>query len=129
MQSFIYTYVCITEVVKKEMTVFILNSLITPVNFDEISMARIRLERIDVERARNVLSSGNFVSAVGHEGTAKVLSQILGINIPANRINIFMKPGDVAIHFFLKQRLPEGKILSEDEIKKLDFWLVKSEVL
>jgi hypothetical protein len=116
-------------VVKKEMTVFILNSLITPINFDKVQTARVRFERIDVERAKNILSNGNFVSAIGHEGTAKVLSQLLGINIPTNRVSIFMETGDVAIHFFLKTRLPEGKILSEDEVKKLDFWLVKSEVL
>ena len=111
------------------MTVFVMSSLITPINFDEISLARVRLERIDVERARNILSGGNFVSAIGHEGTAKVLSQLLGIKIPTNRVSIFMKPGDVAVHFFLKTRLPEGKILSEQELKQLDFWLVKSEVL
>jgi hypothetical protein len=40
-----------------------------------------------------------------------------------------MKPGDRAIHFFLKSRLPEGVVLGEEELKKLDFWLVLSEVV
>jgi hypothetical protein len=110
------------------MTVYLLNTLIVPIDFDKNSVVRVRLERIDVERARNILSGG-FFSAVGHEGTAKALSQLLGINVPVNRTTIFMKQGDVAVHFFLKTRLPEGQILGEDEIKKLDFWLVKSEVL
>jgi hypothetical protein len=40
-----------------------------------------------------------------------------------------MERGDVGLHFFLKTRLPEGKVLSEEELKQLQFWLVKSEVL
>ena len=37
----------------------------------------------------------NFVSAVGHADTATVLSSTLGINIPMNRVNISLTPGDV----------------------------------
>jgi hypothetical protein len=110
------------------MAVYILNTLIVPVNFDEAAEAKVKLRRITVEEARQILSSG-FVSAVGHEATAKLLSQLLGIQIPMERRTIFMKPGDKAIHFFLKTRLPEGTILGEEELKKLDFWLVLSEVI
>jgi hypothetical protein len=40
-----------------------------------------------------------------------------------------MKPGDTGIHIFLKSRIPEGKVLTEEEIKNLPFWLVQSLVL
>jgi hypothetical protein len=109
------------------MVTYLLNTLITPVDFDKFSEVKIKLRRVTVEEAREILSGG-FISAVGHEGTAKLLSQLLGINIQAERRTIFMKPGDRAIHFFLKTRLPEGVVLSEDELRKLDFWLVLSEV-
>jgi hypothetical protein len=111
------------------MTVFVLNTLIVPIDFDKTQSANIKLIKINVEEAKEILKNNDFVSAVGHEGTAKVLSQLLGIEIPTNRITVFFNKGDIGIHFFLKQRLPEGKVLSEQELKQLQFWLVKSEVL
>jgi len=104
-----------------------MNTLITPINFDKTQTATVTFRKITVEEAKEILKN-TFVSAIGHEGTAKLLSQLLGVNIPTNRITIFMEKGDKAIHFFLKQRLPEGAVLSEDELKKLQFWLVLSEV-
>jgi hypothetical protein len=109
--------------------IYILNSLIVPVNFDKVSQVNVKLSRISVQEAKDILSNNKFVSAIGHEGSAQVLSQLLGIKIPVNRISVFFEKGDIGIHLFLKQRLPEGKVLSEEELKKLDFWIVRSEVL
>ncbi|MBS7618508.1 DUF1874 domain-containing protein [Candidatus Bathyarchaeota archaeon] len=107
--------------------VYLLNSLITPVNFEKFSSAKISLTRIDAETAKRVLSKG-FISAVGHEATAKLLSRVLGLPVPSIRNSIFMEKGDKAVHFFLKQRLPEGVVLDETELTKLDYWLILSEV-
>jgi len=108
--------------------IYLLNTLVVPVNFDKHPTAKIKLTKITVDEAREMLINNKFISAVGHEGTAKLLSQLLGIAIQINRITAFFEPGDVGIHFFLKTRLPEGKILSAEELAKLDYWLVKSEV-
>ena len=89
----------------------------------------IRAETITIEEAKQILINNPFISAIGHEGTAKLLSKLLGINIPVNRITVFFEPDDIGIHFFLKQRLPEGKVLSQEELEKLDYWLVKSELI
>jgi hypothetical protein len=111
------------------MVLYVLNTLITPINFDEYAEARVKLRKITISEAREILASTtDFVSAVGHEATAKLLSQLLGIQIPAERRTIFMRPGDKAIHFFLKVRLPEGIILTEEQLRRLDYWLVLSEV-
>jgi hypothetical protein len=109
------------------MTIYILNTLIVPINFDVYQNINIKLTKISIEEAKEILKNG-FISAIGHEGTSQILTKLLGILIPTNRITIFMKPGDVGIHFFLKQRLPEGTVLSEEQLNKLEFWLVKSEV-
>jgi hypothetical protein len=111
------------------MTIYVLNTLVTPINFDKCTSATVRLQKITVEEAKELLSKNQFVSAIGHEATAKVLSQLLSIPIPTNRISVYMEKGDVGLHFFLKTRLPEGKVLSEEELKLLQFWLVKSEVI
>jgi hypothetical protein len=109
------------------MVTYLLNTLITPVDFDKFSEVKIKLRRVTVEEAREILSGG-FISAVGHEATARVLSQLLGIQVPMERRTIFLKPGDKAVHFFLKSRLPEGVVLDEEQLRRLDYWLVLSEV-
>jgi len=64
-----------------------------------------------------------FTSAVGHEATASFLSQLTGIAIPVNRVQVQMRPGDRAIVFQVLQRLPEGKVLSEEELKAVPYRL------
>jgi len=75
---------------------------------------------ITVEQARALMEQG-FVSAIGHQASAQVLSDLLAINIPLNRITIAMQPGDQALVLRLLQRLPEGKILSHQELKHIPF--------
>ena len=77
--------------------------------------------KIKIAEAKAFLSNDGFISAVGHQGTADLLSRILEIKIPANRVSIKMAKGDVAIVFRLLQRLPEGTVLSEQELAKLDY--------
>ncbi len=75
---------------------------------------------LSVSEAQNLLSAP-FVSAIGHEASAAVLSQLLHREIPVNRIQIQMQRGDRALILRLLKRLPEGKILDETELKALDF--------
>jgi len=110
------------------MTIYLFNTLITPINFEKHKKVTIELEKIDVFTACNILRKEKFYSVVGHEGTAKVIEGLCGVKIPVNRESIYMEPGDEGIHFFLKHRLPEGKILSDEELKHLDFWFVRSRV-
>ncbi|MGC8584871.1 MAG: YddF family protein [Thermoplasmata archaeon] len=77
--------------------------------------------KFSIEKTRKLLLSSNFVSAVGHEATAKFLSQLLGIEIAFNRVQIKMQKGDRAIVFKLLDRLPEGKVLSLEELKNVRF--------
>ena len=60
------------------------------------------------------------VSAIGHPATASLASKVLGIEVPANRIEIALEDGDEAIVFQLMTRLPEGTVLNEDEL--WDLW-------
>ena len=108
--------------------IYVFNTLIAPVNFDEIGDVVVKFRKISVEEAVEILKNNSFISAIGHEGTARILSTLFGIEIKMNRITVFMKRGDKGIHFFLKKRLPEGVVLTEDELKQLDYWLVLSEV-
>ena len=99
--------------------IYVLNTLIIPVDFEIKEKYEIYLEKINIETAKKILSEG-FTSAIGHESTARLLTKLLKIEIPFNRIAIKMREGDIGIHFFLKTRLPEGKILSEFLIHRVE---------
>lgn len=60
-------------------------------------------------------------SAIGHQATADVLGEILGEAVPCNRVAVTMQPGDIALVFRLKERLPEGKVLSREELLNLPY--------
>ena len=80
---------------------------------------------ITMQEVKELLT--DFVSAVGHQDTASVLSASLGINIPMNRINISLIPGDVLIVAqLIGGRLPEGSTTLPDgfEFKFLKVVLV-----
>ena len=77
-------------------------------------------ERIDIERARQLLKEP-FESAIGHEATAQFMSRLLGVEIPVNRVSIAKRPGDVAVIFRVKQRLEEGEVLTEEELRNTPY--------
>jgi len=80
---------------------------------------KIKVKKISLEEAKKILSSGGFISAIGHPSTAAILSQLLGVSVPANRIEVKLQPNQQLIVFQLNVRLPEGKILSESELQQL----------
>jgi len=77
---------------------------------------------LSIAEAVTLLKQG-FTSAVGHEATASFLSQLTGLTIPVNRIQIQMHPGDKAVVIQIMQRLPEGKVLNEEELKAVPYRL------
>ena len=98
------------------MPTFVLN---TPVITE---YGRYGFRKSDISEVKELLLQG-FTSAVGHEATASLMSELTGINIPVNRVAIKMQPGDIAVVFRLLTRLPEGKVLSLDEIAKIPYEL------
>lgn len=70
--------------------------------------------------ARRWLEAG-FESAIGHASTARWLSSLLGLEIPAQRLTVTMEPGDEALVLRLLQRLPEGVVLGEHELRAIPY--------
>ena len=75
-----------------------------------------------VTEAKNLLQ-GEFISAIGHTSTAELLSMLLDISVPINRVRIEMQPGDKALVFRLLERVEEGRVFSREEVEKLPFEL------
>lgn len=109
------------------MVVYLLNALIVPIDFEKHPQVTIRIRKATVEEVRQLLSHG-FISAIGHQATADLLTTLIGIEIPYNRVTIKAKPGDKLVHFVLRERIPEGRVLTLDELKLLPFDLAISEI-
>jgi hypothetical protein len=80
--------------------------------------ADVRVEPVSVEEVKSLLAQG-FTSAVGHESTARVFSSQIGIDIPVNRIAIKLNTNDILIVGQVMTRLPEGRVLSEEELRSV----------
>lgn len=82
---------------------------------------------ISIDQARARLSQG-FESAIGHEASALFLGQLLNMDIPMRRIAVEMQAGDTALVLRIKTRLPEGKLLSREDMETIPYelgWLIR----
>ena len=78
-------------------------------------------KKSSLEEVKALLKENDFVSAIGHKSTAEVLTELIGTDIPMNRIQFKQKLGQTAIVFKLSGRIPEGKILSREEIDEIGY--------
>lgn len=68
----------------------------------------VTFKEISLEEAKETLAGG-FTSAIGHSDTAAVVSSLLGIDVPNNRINISIdKDTTLIVAQLMGGRLPEG---------------------
>ena len=78
------------------------------------------ITEIGLDEARTILCRG-FVSTIGHQATADFLSKLLGFTVRAVRRQINLEDGDAVVVFQLLQRLPEGRVLTEEELRKVPY--------
>jgi len=68
----------------------------------------IKIKKLTLEEARTLLAGG-FTSAVGHEDTARLLTGLLGVEVPFNRTGVLLTGDDEAlVAQYRGPRLPEG---------------------
>lgn len=80
-----------------------------------------RQKTVSLDWVRETVSNNETISAIGHDSTAQILSDLLGSVVPVNRIQFEQQPGQDAIVFKLNGRAPEGKILSREEIETIGY--------
>lgn len=78
---------------------------------------------VELSDAVGWIKAGGWVSTIGYAETAKVISDLAGVEVPLNRISIEMAPGDEALVFRLKKRLelPELKTKVSEEFVRANF--------
>lgn len=76
--------------------------------------------------AARAIAAQGVQSAVGHASTAQVLSARLGVQVPVQRVNVSLAEGDQALVAQLSAgRLPEGEVLSAEEISSIPIrWIL-----
>jgi len=107
---------------------YLLSTGYVPVLMEKHRKVVIVQRLISAEEARQLLANG-FVSAVGHQSTAEIMSAVLGIPVLYNRAQVFLEPGDEAVCFILRARPPEGRVLSKEELQQLGFYFIHAKVL
>ena len=103
---------------------YVLNSATLPLK--EGGKYLIKARQLSIQEASEMLKREKFVSAVGHESTAKALSNVFGVEIPYSRTQIFLGDGDKLISIILKKRLAEGQVLKTvEELEQIGYtiWL------
>ncbi|MHB1798141.1 STIV orfB116 family protein [Metallibacterium scheffleri] len=91
------------------MTLYLLNSPVLT------TIGTFRFTPLDVSAARARAACG-FTSAIGHAGAASRMGQLLECDVPMQRVDVRMQPGDAALVLRLLRRLPEGRILEHAEL-------------
>lgn len=68
-----------------------------------------------------------IVSAIGHDATAKLMSEELEIRVKKNRIFVDANPRDIYVVFQLLERTPEGVVYDYATLRKIPhtYYLVK----
>lgn len=82
-----------------------------------------KMSTVSLDEAKEILASNpNFISAIGHDSTAQIISSVLGTEVPMNRVNAsFEEVGDKALCFKLNSRPKEGSILSLQDLQEIGF--------
>ena len=78
---------------------------------------------ITLDKAKVYIKENGFISAVGHQATAQILTELLEVEIPQNRIQAKQEDGQMAIVFAMNQRIAEGVILDRKEIEQIGYTL------
>jgi hypothetical protein len=87
-------------------------------------------KEISLKTVKNVIKCSGFRSAIGHESTAEILTELLEVDIPVNRFAYRQEVMDVAIVFKLNGRAPEGVILTKEMIEEMGYtfgYLIRTE--
>ncbi|MCX7648280.1 MAG: DUF1874 domain-containing protein [Elusimicrobiales bacterium] len=88
--------------------------------------AKAEFEEVSVDYIKKLISENKIVFKIGHPSYASVLSEIFGVKIYAVREKLVFKKGEsFVVAQIMADRLPEGKVLTEEEIKKLKIKFVK----
>ncbi len=82
------------------------------------------LRTISLDEAKHLVAVADGLdSAVGHEATAQILADLLGVAVPVNRQQFSQAAGQSALVFKLNGRAPEGVVLGRGQVEAIGYTL------
>ncbi len=81
------------------------------------------ISALSEEKAKELVDEYGFISAIGHDATAKILSDILDKEVKKNRIQYRQAPTQFAIALKLNKRPKEGVVLDVEEMLEIGYRL------
>jgi len=82
------------------------------------------LRTITLDEARKLVADASGLdSAVGHDATAAVLTELLKVEVPVNRQQFAQQPGQSALVLKLHGRPPEGVVLDRAAMEQVGWSL------
>lgn len=71
--------------------------------------AQVSIKQVSLEEVKRLIEREGFVSFIGHDDTARLLSNLLELHVPANRQSLLLEDGEVLlVAQYHGPRLPEG---------------------
>ncbi|HHX62690.1 MAG TPA: YddF family protein [Epulopiscium sp.] len=80
-----------------------------------------RVSDLSVSEAKKLLCENGYVSAIGHESTAKIISELMEMDIQMNRINFEQMVNQKAVVFKLNKRPEEGTVLTRAQVEEVGY--------
>ena len=82
--------------------------------------------RLSLDEARSLVrrfqQAGKTIeSAIGHQSTADLLTMLLEFPVEVNRMDFKQTTDDAGLVFKLRERAPEGRILSREELASIGY--------
>lgn len=80
-----------------------------------------RYEPLTLDEARTIAVTNDADSAIGHQATADILTELLGFPVAVNRTNAKQTVDELVVVFKLRGRPKEGKILNREEVEAIGY--------
>ena len=82
-----------------------------------------RVTDLSLDEARQLAQDNkdNILSAIGHKETAQVMTTLLGVEVPENRIVFAQEKGQKAIVLKMNGRIPAGATLTIEDMEKIGY--------
>jgi hypothetical protein len=93
------------------------------------SEAILKVTEVDSQMVKEMIDKNPWQSIIGHEATSSFVSKIIGTIIPHNRVAVKLEKDDILLVCQLQGRLPEGRILNEEELSQIPYKWYKVEIL
>jgi len=103
------------------MVTYLVNAFsLNMVNTDRLYM---RIDRVDADKfcseLRTRIDNNELQNAIGHDSTMAIVNSLCSVNMNVNRVSVKANDNDELLIIMIGERLQEGKVLSENEIKEM----------